>query len=625
MSFAILKRFLFSLLILPFLAAVPALAQTSMVTVEELQKIAPKAKIEFLQAIVDMAPEFEEAGINTRLRMAHFIAQVMTETGGLGRLDENMNYSYKTLIRVFSRKTISDAKAREVAGKPIEVANWVYGARLGNLGRHTMDGWNYRGSGYMQLTGRFNFKARGAEVGIDIEANPELAREAKTGLLVAIAYWKARNINAAADDNNMHRVRVLVNGPAAHGEESARVWFNKAWTKVFKDKASDGFESGFEVPVVDEAELFDAILAESGLITSDELGAESGAEDARAAALKEFQAELGLPETGVLDEATQEALLDPREWRHEEEDTEEAMAAPLAGEDTTVFDFAQSDDSALPASEGTGALSQAVELGDTAIAALKGARSAYPAYELEGNDAPDPETFIPHSLIGTDDRIAVVDTTGFPARAIVQILFETPTGQKRVCSGTLIAPDSVLTAGHCIHSGSVFGSVNAKFQVIPGRNLAAAPFGQCGVRRAYVLSGWTKATTPAEARDADLGLLKLDCTVGERTGWMGVNAAADDANGQKIVIQGYATDKAPTGRQWKSEDVIRLLWDLKGFHQADTIGGTSGAPVALAASPNVLIGIHTNGLHDVAPWSENNAFTRITPARLAIIKSWIAG
>jgi predicted chitinase/V8-like Glu-specific endopeptidase len=627
MSFIVLKRFLFTLLMLPFLALTPLAAQTSMVTVEELQKIAPKAKVEFLQAIVDMAPEFEEAGINTRMRMAHFIAQVMTETGGLARLDENMNYSYKTLLRVFSRKTVSDAKAREIAGKPIEVANWVYGARLGNLGRHTMDGWNYRGSGYMQLTGRFNFNARGGEVGIDIEGNPELAREAKTGLLVAIAYWKARNFNDAADDNDMHRVRVLVNGPAAHGEDQARIWFNRAWTRVFRDKTADGFESGFETAEVDEAALFDDILAESGLITSDELGAESGAEDARAAALKEFQAELGLPESGVLDEATQEALLDPREWRHEDESADEAMAAPLTGptEETTVFDFAGSDTTEIAPNEGTGATADNSNLETGALEALEGARSAYAAYELIGAGPVDPETFVPFSVIGEDTRVAVTDTTTFPARAIVQILFETSTGRKQVCTGAMIAPDTVLTAGHCIHSGSVAGTVHTKFQVIPGRNQGAAPFGQCAVRRAYVLSGWTGATTPAEARNADLGALKLDCKVGERTGWMGVNAAADATSGQAITIQGYATDKAPTGRQWKSEDVIRLLWDLKGFHQADTFGGTSGAPVALSASQNVIIGIHTNGLHDVAPWAENNAFTRITAARLSIIKSWIAG
>ncbi|MEO8531396.1 MAG: trypsin-like serine protease, partial [Deltaproteobacteria bacterium] len=563
---------------LSFLIAAPAWSESQLVTFDELKKIAPTAKTEFLQAIVAAQPEFEAAGINTRMRMAHFIAQVMTETGGLSRLDENMNYSYKTLLRVFSRKTVSDAKAREIAGKPIQVANWVYGARLGNLGRETMDGWNYRGSGFIQLTGRYNFRARGAEIGLDLESDPDMARRELEGLSAAIAYWTARGVNAAADNNDMHRVRVMVNGPAAHGEDQARVWFNRAWTRVFRDKASAGFESGEELASAEadattEAAIFDDILAESGLVTADELGTESGSETARADALKEFQGELGLPESGVLDDATMDALLDPREWRYQEDDVVAAIAQPQDGDQSVTFDIgAPSSETELAANEGTGALEPSLDLVQSERGFLASAQSAYAAYEMGDLALTEPSTFKPFSVIGEDDRVAITDTTGYPARAIVQILFTSPEGRKLLCSGAMISPDTVLTAAHCLHSGTTSGALNANFTVIPGRNSGIAPFGRCGVKRAFVLSGWTNALTQDDARYYDLGALKLDCSIGKRTGWMGVSMVAESAADLPIVIQGYASDLVPSGRQWRSEDSIRLLWAMKGFHQADTFG-----------------------------------------------------
>ncbi|MEZ5886574.1 MAG: trypsin-like serine protease [Paracoccaceae bacterium] len=619
------------MLVVAFGVAGPVSATPGLLTMDDLRKIAPNARDEFLQAILDAEPQLDAAGINTRLRMAHFLAQVMTETGGLGRLDENMNYSFKTLMRVFSRKTISETKARQIAGKPVEIANWVYGARLGNLGRDTMDGWNYRGSGYIQLTGRSNFRARGSEIGIDLETDPEVARQAAEGLQAAIAYWNARNLNPAADDNDHHRVRLLVNGPAAHGEAQARIWFNRAWTRVFAAKEADGFEGGAVLPggPVSEGALFDQILTESGLVSADELGNEAGGADARGAALRSFQAEVGLPETGELDEATQEALLDPREWRYQE-DVIEASAQPTTGGDQSVsFDLATGSEEAAPAprdpNEGTGVLAADIGLGAAEREFLDGARSIYPDYEMGALAGTAPESFKPFSVIGTDDRMAVTDTTTFPARAIVQILFESPRG-RQLCSGAMISPDTVLTAAHCIHSGTLNGVPFTDYTVVPGRNQGAAPFGSCGVTRSFVLSGWATSPSVSEARYYDLGALKLDCRAGEATGWFGLTPLADTAAGMPIVIEGYAADLAPTGRQWRSEDQIRLLWDQKGFHQADTYGGTSGAPVAALDNPSVILGVHTNGLFgDEDPWAANNAFTRLTPERLAQIQSWIGG
>ncbi|RVL95742.1 trypsin-like serine protease [Sinorhizobium meliloti] len=609
-------------------------ADAKLLTFDEIKRISPKANDEFVQAFLDAEGDFAAAGITTRLRMAHFLAQVMTETGGMRRIDENMNYSFATLMRVFSRKTISEAKAREIAGKPREIANWVYGNRLGNRGRKTLDGWNYRGSGFIQLTGLTNFRVRGDELGLPLEKNPELARQTREGLQAAIAYWRSRNINAAADDNDVFRVRKLVNGPKAHGLDQTRIWFKQAWTRVFRAKASVGFEGAevlAESGVLDESALFDDILQESGLLDPDALEAGGDEAAARAEALRQFQRELSLPETGELDENTKLELLDPREWRHL--DGSDALPARVEGDlDQTVvlqLDGASTeaaDAAPVEPEKGTGASFENSDITAEDLQALEKAKGSYSEYEMSfSGPGVTSDDFEPFSVIVPDTRSAVVETKSFPARAIVQILFRDNTGTQRLCSGSMVSSNTVLTAGHCVHSGTTTGQPYSNFRVIPGRNKSAAPFGRCKGRQAFVLSGWVTSLTPDESRYYDLGAIKLDCEVGNATGWLGVRTLGNGENGVGSIVQGYAADLDPSGQQWVSEDKIRFLSELKGFYQNDTFGGTSGSPVFATETNDTLIGVHTNGLHgNEDPWKSNNAFTRITPERLARIQEWIS-
>ncbi|MCO8145596.1 trypsin-like serine protease [Rhodovulum tesquicola] len=356
-----------------------------------------------------------------------------------------------------------------------------------------------------------------------------------------------------------------------------------------------------------------AALLQAGAVGADEVRRER--------AIRALQHELGLPETGLMDGATRAALFEPMT---EAGAPRPALSAPEA---SVSFDLGGDAGAAapvdLPPATGTGRTVAQPTMAPDLAAELSDASAIYAQYEMGGLSV-RPETWVPFSVIGEDERVAVNDTTGFPERAIVQILFRNAFGGTSLCSGMMVSADTVLTAAHCIHGGTVFGRAYSAYRVLPGRNRAATPFGECGVRRAHVLQGWTAATSAEEARDYDLGALKLDCRVGEATGWAGVRVLDEAELGAVTVVQGYAADKAPPGRQWVSTDSLRILRDLKGFYLNDTYGGTSGSPVFLGADRAVLVGVHTNGLHGEEPWASHNAFTRITPERMRRIAEWIA-
>jgi putative chitinase len=69
--------------------------------IDAVNRIAPHARDNYLEAIRAGSPLFEQHDITTPLRMAHFLAQALQETGGFTVLRENMNYSAPRLIEIF--------------------------------------------------------------------------------------------------------------------------------------------------------------------------------------------------------------------------------------------------------------------------------------------------------------------------------------------------------------------------------------------------------------------------------------------------------------------------------------------------------------------------------------------
>lgn len=151
-------------------------------TKEEFIKLVPRNQLmadRYYQPIKDTMNKFN---IDTPLRQAHFVAQLLHETG-------NLQYNQE----------LASGKAYE--GRK----------DLGNI--YAGDGERFKGRGLFQLTGRANYKAFGDYIGVDLIKNPELvATNPKIGSMVAGWFWNRSNLNKKADNDDILSITRTING-----------------------------------------------------------------------------------------------------------------------------------------------------------------------------------------------------------------------------------------------------------------------------------------------------------------------------------------------------------------------------------------------------------------------------
>jgi predicted chitinase len=153
-----------------------------MLTMDQLRVIMPALPLPkadeylpFLQSAMN------EAQINTRLRVAAFLAQLAHESYQLKYMEE-------------------EASGAEYEGRK----------DLGNT--QPGDGPRYKGRGPIQLTGRSNYTTYGAALGLDLVDNPEQAAMPQVGFRVAGLYWTKKGLNALADVQDFVTITKKING-----------------------------------------------------------------------------------------------------------------------------------------------------------------------------------------------------------------------------------------------------------------------------------------------------------------------------------------------------------------------------------------------------------------------------
>jgi putative chitinase len=168
------------------------------------------------EAVIAMIPDTAaKFGINTPLRLAHFLAQCGHESGGFKATQENLNYSAKGLMGIFKKYFPTEALANQYQRKPEAIASRVYGGRMGNGAEATKEGYKFRGRGYIQLTGKENYTAFGKSINEDICSNPD--KVASNYALLSAAWFFSKNglhkmADGGATDAVVTSITKRVNG-----------------------------------------------------------------------------------------------------------------------------------------------------------------------------------------------------------------------------------------------------------------------------------------------------------------------------------------------------------------------------------------------------------------------------
>lgn len=150
------------------------------------QNVAPKANPDLVATLSNSPNVLKEYGIDNPYRLKHFLSQMAHETGGFRAMEE-----------------------------------------IGNKSR-------YKGRGFIQLTGKSNYRTYGQKLGIDLENNPELAAKPDIALRVAGQFWKDHGLNELADKDNVRQITKRING----GYNGLRDRMN--WLKSFSPHFSGG-------------------------------------------------------------------------------------------------------------------------------------------------------------------------------------------------------------------------------------------------------------------------------------------------------------------------------------------------------------------------------------------------
>ena len=162
-------------------------------------------------------------GLDNELRAAAFLAQVVSETGYLQSLEENLNYSAERIMQVWPKR-FNRERAVACAHNPERLANTVYADRLGNGNYLSGDGFRYRGRGCLMLTGKSNYEQFLLDANrmyqMDVKAD-EIAKY-PAAILSAMWFWKKHQLNRYADMGNIDAITKVITGSLADAENRKR-------------------------------------------------------------------------------------------------------------------------------------------------------------------------------------------------------------------------------------------------------------------------------------------------------------------------------------------------------------------------------------------------------------------
>lgn len=179
-----------------------------------------------IAGIVATAPaQVAKYGVST-MALANAMGEFTEECGGGIEVVENLNYRAATLHSQWP-KHFTMQQAIEMQHQPHLIANQAYNGRMGNR-PGTDDGWNYRGRGASQTTGRDAYGRLGEIVKLDLIASPDLVNDPAHFLECAFADFVVicGCLPYAERDDEINETRHLNGGliGLAQRQSAIRMW-----------------------------------------------------------------------------------------------------------------------------------------------------------------------------------------------------------------------------------------------------------------------------------------------------------------------------------------------------------------------------------------------------------------
>ena len=240
----------------------------------------------------------------------------------------------------------------------------------------------------------------------------------------------------------------------------------------------------------------------------------------------------------------------------------------------------------------------------------------------------------PNFIFGGDQRTLVPNTQVTPHRQIGRVWMNFG-GRESSCSGTMIGPFHVLTAGHCMHTDGEWADSITFSPGQTGNSIDSGfsrsdfqPYGEARATQFTTFNAWTQNAN----FDWDIGLLTLDRNVGNTTGWFGFgwNTSSSFYSGNTSATAGYPGDLTPNDYdQWEENSANAISYGIT-THQLrsntmDIFPGQSGSAHWWGGdSSPVAHGVVSHGYHPGGV-PTYNASTRITETKFNSLVAWKDG
>lgn len=187
------------------------------------------SKLDINAICLELTNCFNDANneLTTPLRQAYFLGQLAVESWHFNLLEENLNYSESTLLRLFPNH-FNDKNVGLYAYKPQKIASVIYANRMGNGDVNSGDGWTYRGRGLIQITGKYLYELCGKSLNHDLVSDPDYLKTPVGAVQSAVwFYCKYHNLAPYADTFNIIHITRIINGGLTALDER-RMYTDKA-------------------------------------------------------------------------------------------------------------------------------------------------------------------------------------------------------------------------------------------------------------------------------------------------------------------------------------------------------------------------------------------------------------